>query len=209
MQQAGYLAALEIFVGLYCGACRVIGELTLSLVGTAGQVTAVADGGLSALVLAYDGAHRPGAATRDSAGVVAVADVDFLVVAVAQYAAHVAAAAHRHAALVGAVLDGAGADVAHHAGHAVGVRRTGNVAGVEAAFHRGFRVFHHGAYHAADVALAGGDGDVHPAGHAADGAPKQPTAPPTFRLVAVVLTVMLPVTVKSRTVPVTAPNRPE
>ena len=82
LQQYGYCTALEIFVGLYCGACRVIGELTLSLVGTAGQVTAVADGGLSFVVLAYDGAHVGSAFSRDAAAVITVANVYLAVVAI-------------------------------------------------------------------------------------------------------------------------------
>ena len=139
MQQHGYGAAIEIILGLDHGARGVGDELALPLVGAAGQVVAVGElEELIVIVLAHDGAHLVFAGDR--AGVVAVTDVDFRIVAVAQDAAHAAAGAvHRNSALVGAVLDGAGADVAHHAGHAVGVRRTGNVAGVEAAFHRGFR----------------------------------------------------------------------
>ena len=175
VEQVGYLAGGELIGGFDHGVCRVGGKLALALVGAAGQVIAVADRGLGALVLAHDGAHIVGAIRRNGAGVVAVADVDPAVVAVAQDAAHAAGAAHinRNAALVGAVLDGAGADVAHDTGHAARGHRNGDFAGVDAVFHRGAAVLGHGAHHAADVVVAGADGDVHPADHAADGAARR------------------------------------
>ena len=175
VEQVGYLAGGELIGGFDHGACRVGGKLALALVGSAGQVIAVADRGLGALVLAHDGAHIVGAIRRNGAGVVALADVDPAVVAVAQDAAHAAGAAHinRNAALVGAVLNGAGADVAHDTGHAARGHRNGDFAGVDAVFHRGAAVLGHGAHHAADVVVAGADGDVHPADHAADGAARR------------------------------------
>ena len=171
VEQPTHRAALE-FAGGHDHGARGIGvELALALVSAAGQVAAVGElKELIVLVVAHDGAHRPGTATRDVAGTVAAADVDFLVVAVAQDAAHATGAVHRNSAPVGAVKNMAGADIGHDAGHAVGIRRILDVAGVEAVLHLGFMVSHHGAHHAADVALAGGDGDVHLAGHAADGA---------------------------------------
>ena len=175
VEQVGYLAGGELIGGFDHGACRVGGKLALALVGAAGQVIAVADRGLGALVLAHDGAHIVGAIRRNGAGVVAVVDVYPAVVAVAQDAAHAAGAVHinRNAALVGAVLNGAGADVAHDTGHAARGHRNGDFAGVDAVFHRGAAVLGHGAHHAADVVVAGADGDVHPADHAADGAARR------------------------------------
>ena len=175
VEQPGHLAGGEVIGSFDHGVCRVGGKLALALVGAAGQVIAVADRGLGALVLAHDGAHIVGAIRRNGAGVVAVADVDPAVVAVAQDAAHAAGAAHinRNAALVGAVLNGAGADVAHDTGHAARGHRNGDFAGVDAVFHRGAAVLGHGAHHAADVVVAGADGDVHPADHAADGAARR------------------------------------
>ena len=175
VEQPGHLAGGEVIGGFDHGVCRVGGKLALALVGAAGQVIAVADRGLGALVLAHDGAHIVGAIRRNGAGVVAVADVDPAVVAVAQDAAHAAGAAHtnRNAVLVGAVLNGAGADVAHDTGHAARGHRNGDFAGVDAVFHRGAAVLGHGAHHAADVVVAGADGDVHPADHAADGAARR------------------------------------
>ena len=175
VEQPGHLAGGELIGGFDHGACRVGGKLALALVGAAGQVIAVADRGLGAPVLAHDGAHIVGAIRRNGAGVVALADVDPAVVAVAQDAAHAAVAApgNRNAALVGAVLNGAGADVAHDTGHAARGHRNGDFAGVDAVFHRGAAVLGHGAHHAADVVVAGADGDVHPADHAADGAARR------------------------------------
>ena len=62
LQQAGYLAGGERIVVFDHGAHGIGVELALSLVGAAGQVIAVADGGLSDMivvitVVTYDGAH--------------------------------------------------------------------------------------------------------------------------------------------------------